>query len=45
MVFFVVERKIVVVDVKLKVIEQVMDEEDIGDKIEIVGILNFKSEE
>ena len=45
MAFLVAERKIAIADAKLKAIEQAMDEEVAGDKIEIAGIPNAKSEE
>ena len=45
MAFLAAERKIAVADAKLKAIEQATDEEDTGDKIEIAGIPNSKSEE
>ena len=43
--FLTAERKIAIADAKLKPIEQAIEEEDIGDKIEIAGIPNAKSEE
>ena len=43
--FLTAERKIAIADAKLKAIEQAMGEEDTGDKIEIAGIPNAKSEE
>ena len=45
MAFLAAERKIAVADAKLKAIEQATDEGDTGDKIEIAGIPNSKSEE
>ena len=45
MAFLAAERKIAVADAKLKAIEQATGEEDTGDKIEIAGIPNSKSEE
>ena len=43
--FLTAERKIAIADAKLKAIEQAIGEEDTGDKIEIAGIPNAKSEE
>lgn len=43
--FLAAERKIAIADAKLKAIEQAIEEEDTGDKIEIAGIPNAKSEE
>ena len=43
--FLAAERKIAIADAKLKAIEQAIEEEDTGDKIEIPGIPNAKSEE
>lgn len=43
--FLTAERKIAIADAKLKAIEQAIGEEDRGDKIEIAGIPNAKSEE
>ena len=43
--FLTAERKIAIADAKLKAIEQVIDEDDTGDKVEIAGISNSKSEE
>ena len=45
MAFLAAERKIAIADAKLKAIEQAIEEEDTGDKIEIAGIPNAKSEE
>ena len=45
MAFLAAERKIAIADAKLKAIEQAIEEEDIGDKIEIADIPNAKSEE
>ena len=42
--FLTAERKIAIANAKLKAIEQAIEEEDIGDKIEIAGIPNAKSE-
>ena len=43
--FLTAERKIAIADAKLKAIEQAMEEEDTGEKIEIAGIPNAKSVE
>ena len=43
--FLTAEKKIAIPDAKLKAIEQAIGEEDTGDKIEIAGIPNAKSEE
>lgn len=43
--FLAAERKIAIAEAKLKAIEQVMEEEDTGDKSEIACIPNAKSEE
>ena len=45
MAFLAAERKIAIADAKLKAIEKAIEEEDTGDKIEIAGIPNAKSEE
>ena len=45
MAFLAAERKIAIANAKLKAIEQAMDEGNAGDKIEIAGIPNAKSEE
>ena len=45
MAFLAAKRKIAIADAKLKAIEKAIEEEDTGDKIEIPGIPNAKSEE